>query len=147
MYPMGSVFFLLWRMGGVGFFGLLLFPMCSHSTSLYPRSIALSSTLCNPIQAMQKGQTTIHLFWDGPINNAHHKRKKNRTLGIFITNLSMKEGCLFVCFVCHVEIYQVMASLVALLLFLGKPLMTSNVDFVMFSLMVEKILNIEQFFH
>jgi hypothetical protein len=48
------------------------------------------------------------------------------------------EGKLFVCFACHIEIFKTMA----LLALVG----VHEVSFILFLIMVEKLLNIEQFF-
>jgi hypothetical protein len=62
-------------------------------------------------------------------------------------NLSIKQT-LFVCFICHVEISQAMVSLAALLVLLKSSqwVRVYWVDYTMFGLLVEMILNIEQFF-
>jgi hypothetical protein len=94
--PKRPSFFFWWR--GDGFFGFLLLPICSHqvtqvpnwvsqhipsvfsnNTSLYSITFALSSTLVTYKQTKKRIQTVQSLiyFFDGPLNDAHHKRKKN----------------------------------------------------------------------
>jgi hypothetical protein len=51
---------------------------------------------------------------------------------------SLYEGKLFVCFACHIEVFETMA----LLALVG----VHEVSFIVFLIMVEKLLNIEQFF-
>ncbi len=62
------------------------------------------------------------------------------------SNLSMKEGSLFVLFVCHIKIFQTAAPLATLWSHLESPQCVGVhwVSFIMFQYMVEKVLNIEQ---
>jgi hypothetical protein len=70
-----------------------------NSSSLYPVSFALSSTLTTKHRQAQrrrdpmistlglsKARYFILFYWDGPIKDAHHKRGKNEPLRMPATN-------------------------------------------------------------
>jgi len=63
--------------------------------------------------------------------------------------LYMKENCLFVCFVSHVEISQTMVPPAMFLVMLESPqqIKVHGVGFIMFWFIMQKSLNIEFFFH